>query len=830
MDGFSQIRASDGRTVSLADLRPGEVFLNRKAAHELRVAPGDEILVYAGGRPVPATVRDAVSFDGSGTADTAMLLPLSAAQHLFGHEGQVKIVLVSNRGDAVSGAKLSDDVSQRLQPVAASSGLEVQTVKKDAIEDAQAAGTAFMAFFTTFGSFSIAAGILLIFLIFVMLAAERRGELGIARAIGMRRGHLVEMFTFEGAAYDLAAAVVGALLGAVVALVMVMVMASAFGAADADEGLQIQFAVSVRSLVVAAALGILLTLVVVAVSAWRVSVMNISTAIRNLPEPPVTRRRRRLVLAGLGIFLGLVLVVSGTRSGTATPVMLGVSLVLMGLVPLLRVLGVPERIAVTACGGAIVVLLMLPWSLWDAVFGKLAMDFSTWIVAGLMIVVGAVWLIVFNADLLLGLVMRLFGRVRSLAPVLRMSIAYPLAARFRTGTTLAMFTLVVFTLVTGTASNGSFVHAIGVDDYGGGFQIRSGTAGEAPITDMQAALAHAPGIDSSDFTAVGSQSVLAVEARQRGTTRPEETYLVRGLDRRFLEHTTFGLGDMARGYTSAAQVWAALRNHPGLAVVDSMIVPRRDNWNFGVPPDFKLSGFLFEEGFDAIPLEVRDKQTGNRLHLTVIGILKDTAPLEMLGISTSQSTLAKAFPGRVRPTIHYFATAPGVDPENEAAKLESAFLANGLEAQSIQEVVDDSIAASLTFNHLIQGFLALGLLVGVAALGVISARSVVERRQQIGVMRAIGFRSRMVQAAFLLESSFVALTAIVVGTILGLLLAWNIIRDQQAQPSWENLTLIVPWVNLFVIFFVVYAVALAATLAPALRASKIEPAEALRYQ
>jgi putative ABC transport system permease protein len=502
----------------------------------------------------------------------------------------------------------------------------------------------------------------------------------------------------------------------------------------------------------------------------------------------------------------------------------------MGLVPLLRLAGVPERIAVTACGGAIVVLLMLPWWMWDKVFGTLAMDFSTWIAAGLMIIVGAIWLIVFNADVLLGLVMKLFGRIRSLAPVLRMSIAYPLAARFRTGTTLAMFTLVVFTLVTGTASNGSFVHAIGVEDYGGGFQIRSGTSGVAPIDDMRAALARAPGIRASDITAVGSQSVLAVEARQLGTTRPEETYLVRGLDRPFLEHTTFGLGDMAHGYTSPAQVWAAVRSHPGLAVVDSTIVPRRDHWNFGPVPDFELTGFYFEEGFDPIPLQVRDKQTGNRLKLTVIGILKDTAPVEMLGISTSQSTLAKAFPGRVQPTIHYFATAPGVDPADEAAKLESAFLANGLEAQSIQEVVDDSIAASLTFNHLIQGFLGLGLLVGVAALGVISARSVVERRQQIGVMRAIGFRSRMVQAAFLLESSFIALTAIVVGTILGLLLAWNIVRDQQAQPSWENLRLIVPWVNLLVIFAVVYAVALAATLAPALRASKIEPAQALRYQ
>ena len=152
------------------------------------------------------------------------------------------------------------------------------------------------------------------------------------------------------------------------------------------------------------------------------------------------------------------------------------------------------------------------------------------------------------------------------------------------------------------------------------------------------------------------------------------------------------------------------------------------------------------------------------------------------------------------------------------------------EARQIEQVVDDYTAGNVMFNRLIQGFLGLGLLVGVAALGVISARAVVERRQQIGVMRAIGFRGRSVQVAFLLESSFVALTAIVVGTLLGLLLAWNIIRDQQAQPSWEGLELVVPWLNLLVIFAVVYLVAIAATLAPAIRASRIRPAEALRYQ
>jgi putative ABC transport system permease protein len=126
--------------------------------------------------------------------------------------------------------------------------------------------------------------------------------------------------------------------------------------------------------------------------------------------------------------------------------------------------------------------------------------------------------------------------------------------------------------------------------------------------------------------------------------------------------------------------------------------------------------------------------------------------------------------------------------------------------------------------------MGLGLLVGVAALGVISARAVVERRQQIGVMRAIGFRNTMIQAAFLLESSFVALTAIVVGTTLGLVIAYEILLDSAKQPSWESLEFTVPWVGLGVIFAVVYAVALLTTLAPAVRASRTAPAEALRYQ
>ena len=177
------------------------------------------------GKPFRARVRQVVDFQGAGTADAALLLPLAEAQRLYERPQQILGVMISNRGSGDAASPSPTGWRPSSSRCSAQRELDVAKLKQDAIEAADEAGSAFMSFFTTFGSFSIAAGILLIFLIFVMLAAERRSELGIARAIGTRRGHLVEMFTFEGAAYDLIAAAVGAVLGAVIAYGMVFVMA-----------------------------------------------------------------------------------------------------------------------------------------------------------------------------------------------------------------------------------------------------------------------------------------------------------------------------------------------------------------------------------------------------------------------------------------------------------------------------------------------------------------------------------------------------------------------------------------------------------------------------
>ena len=118
-------------------------------------------------------------------------------------------------GSLTDSAEETDAIVGALQPLVDADTLRVDELKSDALEAADAVGGSLAAIFLIFGQFSIMAGILLIFLIFVMLAAERRRELGIMRAVGGQRAHVVRLFTFEGAAYAITAAAVGSVLGVV---------------------------------------------------------------------------------------------------------------------------------------------------------------------------------------------------------------------------------------------------------------------------------------------------------------------------------------------------------------------------------------------------------------------------------------------------------------------------------------------------------------------------------------------------------------------------------------------------------------------------------------
>ena len=198
--------------------------------------------------------------------------------------------LVSNLADDGIGAQVliafestTDDPAQLFAAFTLFSDLNiltVQDIKADLLNLASTLASGIMSIFIIFGLFSIMAGVMLIFLIFVMLAAERKPEMGIARAIGMKRGHLVQSFIYEGMAYDLISALVGALLGILVGMAMVSIMAAAFG----DDNFELVMNYRWQSFVISYCLGVVLTFITVFFSSYRASKLNIVAAIRDLPD------------------------------------------------------------------------------------------------------------------------------------------------------------------------------------------------------------------------------------------------------------------------------------------------------------------------------------------------------------------------------------------------------------------------------------------------------------------------------------------------------------------------------------------------------------------
>src|SRR5690606_5672280 len=163
-------------------------------------------------------------------------------------------ILVSNTGDARSGLDRSDDVEEKLEAALEGTSLSVTTIEAESIEFAELVSSFFTTFFVVFGLFSIAAGVLLIFLIFIMLAAERKPEMGMARAVGARRRHLVESFLAEGMGYDLGAALVGVVAGMGVTFLMVALVNSL---GDAGIGLNLRVTFTPRGLLVSFCLGVI---------------------------------------------------------------------------------------------------------------------------------------------------------------------------------------------------------------------------------------------------------------------------------------------------------------------------------------------------------------------------------------------------------------------------------------------------------------------------------------------------------------------------------------------------------------------------------------------
>jgi putative ABC transport system permease protein len=287
-------------------------------------------------------------------------------------------------------------------------------------------------------------------------------------------------------------------------------------------------------------------------------------------------------------------------------------------------------------------------------------------------------------------------------------------------------------------------------------------------------------------------------------------YQLRGVDDAFIDNNRFGFEEMLDEFENEAAVWNAIRTNSSQIIIDASVLEAQ----FGPPSLFttKLGATLNMTTADGILVEKK-----------IVGILKTSI---ISGIFMYSTTVEQQF-GFSDYNLYLFAIKEGEDTEEMAKNLEKTFLMKGMQTTAIRTLVEEITQTMNQFFNLFESFMGLGLVIGISGLGIITIRSVHERRQEIGMMRAIGFKRAMVLKSFLIETAFVATIGILIGTILGIIIGYILWRDEFRAQEFEFL---INWQPIIAVALIAFFVTLLCIIPASRKASKVPPAEALRYK
>lgn len=806
--GFGDEPSATGITGSTPGI--GRAAITADLARSLRLGAGDRVAVYAYGVRTSLLVdrilpRRGIAGFWLGAEQEANNILVSwptfdtIRAGVGGGAPPSWRIAVSNRGGVESGAPLTDAVLQQIEAATASTGLDAPAfaAKRTTLETADAVGEGFTSMFTAMGSFGVLAGLLLLVNLFVMLAAERKTELGMERAVGMRRSELVKAFATEGWLYALVATALGVAAGIGLGRILVAVSARVFS--SEHNRFDLYFTLEPNSLARSFAISFVVALATIVGTSLRVSRLNIIRAIRDLAEPPPRRQKARwLVTGGLVTVAGAALTAPALSSQEGFALLLGPTLIVVGMTPF------AGRLLPRSTAYSVAALLVVVWgaSLFalvpDSTKGASIMLFVT---QGVVLTSAAVTLVSFQQERLSRGLRAVTGG-RSLS--LRLGLAYPLARRSRTGLTIAMYALVVFilTFITSLAHMIDSQVATATSNVRGGYDVVVSSSSANPVKPRQLLMLDgvtgaAPLARATGFFTVGS-------------TKKDVPWNVTAFGERFVRGGPPSLEDRG-AYPTDRAAWEAVLRDPSLAIVDAVFLQ-----SGGGP-----SEFLVEPGSK---LTIKDPYTGRTRRLTVAAI----APSDYFinnGVFYGLAGAQTLFGYPLALDRLYVALRPSVDPDVFAGDVQATYLANGTEAVSIQTIMDEGFTMTNQIFQLFQGYLAMGLIVGIAGTAVVMIRAVRERRRQIGTLRAIGFGARPVGRSFAIETGFVAAEGTLIGAGLALVTLYDIVA---LSDSFGQMTFSIPYVSLTVLLLGTVAASLLATVWPTIAASRIRPAVALR--
>lgn len=800
-----------------------DAVLNADLARELKVHAGDRIDVFAYDQRLRLRVRQVVPKVGLAGSGSLFVAPgtidrLVSATSAPRFARPNTDLLVSNRGGVFAGASTTGAVRRAIdQRLAGRSGALVETSKRDVLDDARLQGDSIGQLFTGIGMFSVLAGVLLLVNLFVMLAEERKADLGMLRAVGLRRNHLMRAFGVEGVCYGIIASILGALAGVGLGAVIVALTRGVFSG-DQNDNVVLRFSAAPSSLATGACIGMLISMITVYGTSARISRLNVIAAIRDLPDPIRSRRPRAAPALSAGAaVLGILLVTVGLVGSAPLPTILGPPLACFALMPLARRLArrwrarhqyhhakvkPPSDIAVPVLATGALAWPIAAFSL--APGATRGAGIPVFVAQGALLVAAAVTILSRTGPAWTRL-SDVAGRSgRGLA--MRLGLAYPLARKFRTSLLLGMYALVMFTLTFLAVFSGIF--ASQEHEF-----LRDVRAGTDIVVDSNPADPVSPATLRRQRDVVGVAPLL--RSGPEFTARIQRTptrWALTGFDASFLRRGVPSLGSHLSRFADSRATWNAVLKDPTLVAVGDGFLRQG-----GEPGGARLR--LGDR------ITAHNVKTGASQTFVVAGLVDRDFVFN--GVLASSAAVERLMGTDAISTRSYVSVRPGADPVSVAARLQGRLLPYGVKADPFTKVVHEQTNQQIGFFRLMQGYLGLGLLIGVAGLGVVMMRAVRERRRQIGMLRAMGFTSALVRRAFLFEAGFIAAQGIVVGVALGLVTSYEVLVNSSAFGD-KPLPFTVPVAALAVICAVPMVASLLAALIPATQASRIRPAAALR--
>jgi len=175
---------------------------------------------------------------------------------------------------------------------------------------------------------------------------------------------------------------------------------------------------------------------------------------------------------------------------------------------------------------------------------------------------------------------------------------------------------------------------------------------------------------------------------------------------------------------------------------------------------------------------------GEEIKLRFVGLLASS--IFQSEVLISEANFLKHFP-ETSGYAYFLIETPPAQNEVVAQTLEQNLRDYGFDAVSTATLLKNFQAVENTYLAVFQTLGGLGLLLGTLGLGIILIRNVIERRGELALLRALGFRRVTLMQMLLLENSFLILVGIFIGGIAALVAVAPHLASRSAQVPWLSL-------------------------------------------